>query len=187
MFGILINPKDHTVFTENSIQKFIFSGYIWFLYFTEIGKILTHAYYANADYSLLHYAFYFEKEHVWRQFLVRLQTIFSIHLKVASVLIFGSSLMSVFFPQIFIPKTQIYFVISIIMLVLLFSMVDLALYFLIQPYNKDLEYKSKFVHIMNFLIYLFVFNVRIDITQYDQVLILSGGTVFFFCVSILLI
>lgn len=187
LLGILIIPKTQTVFTENSIQRFIFSLYIWFLYFTEIGKTLTQAYYTNADYSLLHYAFYFEKEHVWRQFLVRLQTIFTIHLKVASVLILGSSFMSVFFPEIFILKTQIYFVISIMMMVLLFSIVDLALYYLLQPYNKDLEYKSKLYHIINFLIYLFVFYIRIDITQYHQVLILSGSTVFIFCASILLI
>lgn len=184
---LLVLPQYRDVIFKVDLHTRLINMYLFFLYITEIGKTLTQAYYFNADYSLLHYPFYFEQKNLWRQFLVRLKTVFGLHLRVGGLLIVFTALYTSLFSDYMRWDMQFKFLLVVVLLMLFVSVFDLALYYLLQPFTKNLKTKSKVYVVLYTLVYLILYGLEIDIQDKMQVVLVASISGIFFVVSLLLV
>lgn len=185
LYVVLLSfPKAKEIVLKGDIHSAMLSIYIFFLYISEIGKRLTQAYYYNADYSLLHYPFYFEKENLWRQFIVRFKTIFKIHLYVSGPLLIFSWIYTFTFKPHIPLDLQIRFTLVVLALMMFVSIFDLALYYLMQPFTKSLNVDNKVYLTVYTLVYFILYMLKIDVNNIIHVSLTLGVTVFSFVGSI---
>lgn len=184
---MIISSDIRVIIVNQDIHSRLLNIYVFFLYVSNLGKVLTQAYYYNADYSLLHYPFYFNEDNLWKQFIVRLKTVFEIQLKIAATLIFFTSLVTITFPVNFTWETQIKFTLFIIGLLMFVSIIDLALYYLLQPFNKKLESQSKIYSIVHGIIYFGLYMTELNVNSLVELIIVSSISLIAFGLSLILV
>ncbi len=128
----------------NFIHKFLLNNMGWFvliLYFVNRGAIITQAMFYNSDHAMLKYNFYREENVILGLFKKRLETVSKVNL-LPSVLIAIGNVILLYITGGSDIITYISMFIFIISLSIFFSVHYLVLYYLLQPYNKDLMVKS---------------------------------------------
>nr|MCR4943386.1 hypothetical protein [Clostridium sp.] len=154
--GITIFSK---MFTEENTDE-LFEGvkgmlpvFVFIMYFLSSTERITKAMFYNCDLALLRYGFYKRKEDILLNFKSRIKKILfynSIH---TALLVVEFSLF------IFIIGKGSYFIevvpvlISIVSLSCFFSIYSVFMYYILQPYTKDLEVKSPVFSLVNFIMY----------------------------------
>lgn len=129
------------------------------MYFLSVGNRACRSLFYNCDVSLLEYSFYRRKDHVLRNFVIRLRYLIGYNLIAAVVLciyvIFGTLSLG-------IPSTIldiIIFIIAIILLSILFSLHHLFLYYVFQPYTRDFNEKNPIASLLNSAMYFICYLV----------------------------
>ena len=116
--------------------------FVIIMYFINRGSIITQAMFYNCDHAMLRYNFYREPKIILELFKKRLGTVVKVNLIPAFVIGIGNIALlwisSYSYNWITYSTTFLF----IICLSIFFSVHYLVIYYLLQPYNKDLEMKK---------------------------------------------
>ena len=111
------------------------------MYFINTGKVVTNAMFMNCDHSMLSYRFFRQSKTLLSLFRERLKTLIVLNLIPAFTMsIVISVLLALSGGASYITYIVVFF--SIIAMSIFFSVHNLILYYLLQPYNIGMEMKS---------------------------------------------
>ncbi len=128
----------------------------WFviiMYFVNRGAIITQAMFFNCDHAMLNYNFYRKPKTLLGLFKKRLLTISKVNLLPALVVGAGNTILLIIsnnYNMLIITSTFLF----IIFLSIFFSVHYLVIYYLLQPFNKDLEVKKLSYSFVTMLTYI---------------------------------
>lgn len=153
--------KQISNFLNNRLAIFVFV-----MYFVNRGAIITQAMFFNCDHAMLSYNFYREPKTLLGLFKKRLITVIKVNLLPAITIGIGNAII------LGLNNTSILtimcMIIFIICLSIFFSTHYLVIYYLLQPYNKNMEMKKISYSITTLLTYIvcyqmfsLVFNINI--------------------------
>lgn len=153
---ISFNNKD----AFNSIHDFILNrpGWLVFImYFINRGAVVTQAMFYNCDHAMLTYNFYRDENVIVNLFKKRLVTIIKINLLPAFAIVIGYLvLLGITGGSSVINYVSL--ALFIVILSVFFSVHYLVLYYLLQPYNEDLEMKSYSYTLVSLLTYFICYS-----------------------------
>ena len=142
------------------------------MYFINRGAIITQAMFFNCDHAMLNYNFYKEPKTIIELFKKRLKTVTKVNLLPAFVIGTGNIIL-----LILLKETDIIVLLSmfifIIFLSIFFSVHYLVIYYLLQPFNKDLEVKKTSYSFVTLITYILCYNL-IDLVLDIKVLSILG-------------
>lgn len=130
---------------------------LMFMYFINRGQSVTQAMFMNCDHSMLTYRFYRRPEAVLQLFRQRLRTLVAINLLPAALIALGLPLVLYLSGGTDNPLNYLVLFLSIISMSVFFSVHHLVMYYLLQPYNVELQTKSATYGIVNYITYLIPF------------------------------
>ena len=144
----------------NSMTLRYLPYFLFVMYMVNRGRAITQAMFLNCDHSMLAYRFYRQPKAILALFADRLGYIVMINLMPAAVIAIGLPLLlylSGGTPQ---PVHYAVLFVSILAMSVFFSVHTLALYYLLQPYNVEMESKNATYGILNsatyFVCYFFM-------------------------------
>jgi energy-coupling factor transporter ATP-binding protein EcfA2 len=108
----------------------------------------------TCDHSMLAYRFYRQPKAILALFTERLKSISIINFMPASVLALGLAFLLFFSGGTQNPLNYVVIVLSIFAMSVFFSVHTLVLYYLLQPYNANMEIKNPIYEIINTITYL---------------------------------
>ncbi len=138
--------------------------FVIIMYFINRGSIVTQAMFYNCDHAMLTFNFYKNAVVILNLFKKRLFMIIKINLLPAFVIAFGTIVLlyfsggTIFINYIMIP-------LFIILLSIFFSVHYLVIYYLLQPFNKNLEIKKvsySFVSMITYFISYTIIDVKMS-------------------------
>ncbi len=130
---------------------------LMFMYFINRGQYVTQAMFMNCDHSMLTYRFFRQPEAVLQLFRQRLRTLVAINLLPASLIALGLPLVLYLSGGTDNPLNYLVLFLSILSMSVFFSVHHLVMYYLLQPYNVELQTKSVTYGIVNYITYLIPF------------------------------
>lgn len=116
--------------------------FVFIMYIINRGTVVTQAMFMNCDHSMLTYRFYKTPKVILSLFKERLKTLIQINLLPAIVIAIGLPLILYLTGGTDNPLNYAILFISIIAMSIFFSVHYLILYYLLQPYNVNIEMKS---------------------------------------------
>lgn len=128
--------------------------FLFIMYIINRGNGITQAMFMNCDHSMLSYRFYRQPKAVLSLFVERLKYIIIINLMPASVIALGLPSLLFISGGTDQPINYVLLFVSILAMSVFFSVHTIVLYYLLQPYNINLESKSIAYGIANFVTYL---------------------------------
>lgn len=152
IIGCFIFPKFKSEI--NSLMLTYLPYFLFVMYMINRGKVITEAMFMNCDHSMLTYRFYRQPKVILNLFAARLKSVIGINLMPASVIAIG--LPSLLFLTGGTSNSLNYLVlfVSIIAMSVFFSVHNMVLYYLLQPYNINLENKNVTYSIINSITYV---------------------------------
>ncbi|MEG1427425.1 MAG: hypothetical protein RSC76_07020, partial [Oscillospiraceae bacterium] len=152
--------------------------FLFVMYFLNRGKIVTQAMFMNCDHSMLTYRFYRQPKVILSLFAARLKSVIWIDFLPSSVIAFGLALL------LFVTGGTDNFlhypilVVSILTMSAFFSVHNMVLYYLLQPYNVNIEMKSFTFTVINYVTYFacyFIMRLSIPTMIFGTLLIVFCG------------
>ena len=144
------------------VLNFLYFHLAWFviiMYFINRGAIVTQAMFYNCDHAMLTYNFYREPKVLLNLFKKRLITVIKINLVPALVLAIGMGIL-LFLSGATLNINYITIPVFIIILSVFFSVHYLAIYYLLQPYNKDMQVKKASYSLISILVYFISYSIK---------------------------
>lgn len=145
LFVSSFDPTYLASVTSLNFDYNVLSGPLLFIIFlTNRTEVLTKSMYFNCDYSFLHYPFYKQKEFIWKQYLVRFKSCILINLAhpvsflLAILLAIGLGLAP------FDLNSLVRLSINLFCGNLIITALFLSLYYIFQPFTKDMTVKNGF-------------------------------------------
>lgn len=158
------------------------------MYFMNRGAIVTRAMYFNCDHSMLTFNFYRNKDVILNLFKKRLLTLIKVNLRPALVI-------SISLPVLLFLSGGTTFILDylnififIIAMNIFFSVHYLVIYYLLQPYDKNMEMKSVPYSIIAFLTYFISYlctDLNLSTTLFCSLAILF--TIIYIILALLLV
>ncbi len=132
--------------------------FIIIMYFLNRGAIITQAMFFNCDHAMLKFNFYREPTVLLELFKKRLITVIKVNLMPAFVIGIGNVILLLLTNNynILTLVTTFFF---IILLSVFFSVHYLVIYYLLQPFNKDMEVKKVSYSMVNLLMYIVTYQL----------------------------
>lgn len=127
--------------------------FLFVMYLVNRGRVITQAMFMNCDHSMLAYRFYRQPKVVLALFAERLKYIVAINLMPASVIALGLPLLLFVSGGTQNPLHYVLLFFSILAMSVFFSVHTLVLYYLLQPYNVNMEMKNATYNIVNSITY----------------------------------
>ncbi len=137
----------------NTFALLLLPYMLFLMYFINTGKNITNAMFMNCDHSMLFYRFYREPKIVLSLFKERLKTVIVINLLPTIVLALVLAILLFLSGGTSNPLNYIIIILSIISMSIFFSIHNLVLYYLLQPYNIGMEMKSTTYTIASIITY----------------------------------
>lgn len=128
--------------------------FLWIMYFLNRGAQITRAMFMNCDHSMLTYRFYRQKDAILLLFRERLRDVVLINLLPGAVLGLGLPLLLYLSGGTDNPLNYVVLLVSLPAMSVFFSVHNMVLYYLLQPYNLEMEQKSVAFHIANTVTYV---------------------------------
>ena len=128
--------------------------FVFIMYGINKGQTVTQAMFMNCDHSMLAYRFYRQPETILKLFQIRLKTLITINLVPALVVALGLPTLLLVTGGTDNPANYLALFVSILAMAVFFSVHHLTLYYLLQPYNVNLESKSSAYAIANSITYV---------------------------------
>jgi hypothetical protein len=128
--------------------------FLFIMYMINRGNVITQAMFMNCDHSMLSYRFYRQPKAILSLFVERLRYIIIINLMPASVIALALPSLLFITGGTDQPVNYILLFVSILAMSVFFSVHTIVLYYLMQPYNINLESKSMAYNIANFVTYI---------------------------------
>lgn len=126
---------------------------LFLMYVINRGKTVTQAMFMNCDHSMLSYRFYRQPKVILHLFVQRLKSLVIIDMLPSIVIAIGLPFLLCITGGTTNPLTYIIVFMTIIGISVFFSVHNLVLYYLLQPYNVNLEIKSGLYKVVDFLTY----------------------------------
>ena len=177
----LTNPAFAAV--TNGVILVYLPYFLFIMYMINRGQVVTQAMFMNCDHSMLTYRFYRQPKAILGLFTQRVKSVVAINLVPASVIAVGLPLLLYLTGGTGDPLNYVILFTSILAMSIFFSVHHLVLYYLLQPYNVNLESKSATYSIANVITYFvcyFFIGKRIPILAF-------GTGILVFCVLYLLV
>ena len=154
---LVITDKEFTKMTSN----FLLNNLGWFviiMYFVNRGAIITQAMFFNCDHAMLRYNFYRNKDTLLGLFKKRLLTISKVNLLPSGVIAIGNTILLILChnTNYIVLITSFLF---IIFLSIFFSVHYLVIYYLLQPFNKEMEVKKISYSIVTLITYMISYSL----------------------------
>lgn len=130
---------------------------VFIMYFMSIGEKSCRVMFNNCDFSLLHYGFYRNRNTILNNFTIRLKILSKYSLIVPLAIILGTITFSAMCGTPWLTLDMLAFALTIIILSVFFVVHHLSMYYLSQPYTKELKIKNPFFRFMNWFIYMLCF------------------------------
>ncbi|MEG2769860.1 MAG: hypothetical protein RR902_03500, partial [Oscillospiraceae bacterium] len=130
---------------DTMINKFIMQSlpyFVFIMYAINRGQALTQAMFINCDHSMLSYNFYRQPKSILTLFTLRLKTLVTINLIPAFIIGLGLALLLYASGGTENSLNYLVIFVSIISISIFFSVHNLILYYLLQPYTSEIESKS---------------------------------------------
>lgn len=146
---------------NNSIAELLnlkLSIFIIIMFFINRGSIITQAMFFNCDHAMLRYNFYRKPKVILELFKRRLLTVVKVNMLPALVIGIGNIIL------LFISRNHYSYLmiittfLFIICLSIFFSVHYLVLYYLIQPFNKDMQIKKVSYSIITLMTYVICYK-----------------------------
>ena len=134
------------------------------MYFVNRGAIITQAMFFNCDHAMLSYNFYRKSKNLLGLFKKRLLTISKVNLLPALVVGIGNAVLLILCKDYSLSIIVTTFL-FIIFLSVFFSVHYLVIYYLLQPFNKDLEVRKmsySFVTLITYIVSYMMTNVTMN-------------------------
>lgn len=168
--------KQISNFLNNRLAIFVFV-----MYFVNRGAIITQAMFFNCDHAMLSYNFYREPKTLLGLFKKRLITVINVNLLPAITIGIGNAIILGLNNTSIL--TIICMIIFIICLSIFFSTHYLVIYYLLQPYNKNMEMRKISYSITTLLTYIVCYQMFSLILNIN---ILSIFGIMFSCLYIII-
>lgn len=130
---------------QKNLNEFLLNNIAWFIivmYFINRGSIITQAMFYNCDHSMLTFNFYRNPKVILNIFKTRVLTVSKVNLIPASVIAIGLPLLLYLSGGSANILNYIAIPVFIIVLSIFFSIHYLVIYYLFQPYDKNMSMKS---------------------------------------------
>lgn len=152
-----INPivkKEINIFLLNNISWFVI-----IMYFINRGAIVTQAMFYNCDHSMLTFNFYRNPKVILNVFKTRLLTVSKVNMLPAIVIALGLPILLYISGGTTNVLDYISIPIFIIALSIFFSIHYLVIYYLFQPYDKNMAMKSMSYSIISLMTYIISYSL----------------------------
>ena len=162
----------------NQLLKTSLPYFLFIMYAINRGMSFTRCLFINCDHSLLTYSFYKKPNFILKLFQIRLREIIKINLLPAVII--GTGLASLLYLSggTDNPIDYAVYIVSIICLSVFFSVHNLTIYYLLQPYNAGTEIKSGMYQlIMSATYFVCYFMMQMELPT-----IAFGLTTILFCI-----
>lgn len=161
---------------NKNLNNFLMNNLAWFviiMYFINRGAIITQAMFYNCDHAMLTFNFYRNKGVILSLFKKRLMTVIKVNLIPTIVIALGLPILLYLSGGTTNIINYLTIPIFIILLSIFFSVHYLVIYYLLQPYNKDMEMKSVSYSIVSGLTY-FISYILTDFKMSTSIFALIG-------------
>jgi len=126
---------------------------VFIMYILNRSNTMTQAMFMNCDHSMLAYRFYRQKEVILGLFKIRLRTLVKLNLIPASALSGGLVLLLLLTGGTENPFNYLLIIVSILAMSVFFTVHHLILYYLLQPFDINMEARSSAYAIANGMTY----------------------------------
>ena len=157
----------------NSLPYFLF-----IMYAINRGMSYTQCLFVNCDHSLLTYSFYKKPKFILDLFKIRRREIIKINILPATIIGIGLATLLFVSGGTDNPLNYAVLVVSVICLSVFFSVHNLTIYYLLQPYNADTEIKSGMYQVIMTVTYMVCYIM----IQVELPTIAFGLSAIIFCV-----
>ena len=141
------------------------------MYIASSGKVVAQMVFVNCDISMLHYPFYREAKTIIAGFNYRFWQICKLNL------IFAGSLFAVILVLgrfAFSLETILLTALLLLSLTALFSFHDLFIYYILQPFTKDMDVSNPFYKFLSGALYWVAYlNTQLDLGSHTYILLVS--------------
>lgn len=161
---------------NNSVGEFLhlkLSYFIIIMFFINRGSIITQAMFFNCDHAMLSFNFYREPDVILNLFKKRLTTVVKVNLIPAFIIGIGNIVLLLISNNHYNILTLITTFLFIICLSIFFSVHYLVIYYLLQPYNKEMKMKKMSYSIVTILTYIFTYRLS-DLILSSEILSIIG-------------
>ena len=172
----------------NTFALLLLPYMLFIMYFINTGKNITNAMFMNCDHSMLFYRFYREPKIVLSLFRERLKTVIVINLLPTTVLALVLAILLYLSGGTTNPLNYIIIILSIISMSIFFSIHNLVLYYLLQPYNIGMEMKSTTYTIASIITYWACYYIsKIEVSSFIFGIIMIIFVMLYSIISLILI
>ena len=167
---------------QKSLNNFLLNNIAWFviiMYFINRGAIITQAMFYNCDHSMLTFNFYRNPKVILNVFKTRLLTVSKVNLIPAVVIAIGLHILLYISGGTTNILDYISIPIFIIVLSIFFSIHYLVIYYLFQPYDKNMKMKSITYSIISAMTYIISYSLtdfRMSTTMFSILAIIATVT-----------
>ncbi len=160
---------------------------LFLMYFINTGKSVTNAMFMNCDHSMLSYRFFRQPQTLLSLFRERLKTLILLNLFPALMLsLMISLILFVSGGASLITYAVIFF--SILSMSIFFSVHNLVLYYLLQPYNIGMEMKSASFTIASLITYWVCYYISdIEVSSLTFGIIMIAFAIVYSLISLILV
>lgn len=158
----------------NDFLKNALPYYLFVMYFVNRGQTITQTMFMNCDHCMLLYRFYRQPGSIVELFKVRLLTLIRLNIVPGSIIALGTTILLYTSGGVSTVEYIVTFV-TIIFMSVFFSIHYLVLYYLLQPYNVNLEEKNYTFTIacsMTYVVCYFAINFRVPILVFGTIMII---------------
>lgn len=158
----------------NAFLKISLPYFLFIMYFMNRGKDITMCMFMNCDHAMLTYRFYREPSTILKLFKEKLKTIFKLNVIPGFIIALGTLLLLYVTGGATMLQYVVTFV-TIISMSIFFSVHYLVLYYLLQPYNIDLEIKNPtftFITSLTYIVCYLCINVELPTLVFGTIFIL---------------
>ena len=150
--GVEINSDMRT--RTNELLMTMLPWFVFVMYMINRGTVVTQAMFMNCDHSMLTYRFYKTPKVILALFKERLKTLIKINLLPAIVISVGLPILLYLTGGTDNYLNYIVLFTSIIAMSIFFSIHYLVMYYLLQPYNVNIEMKSSTYSVIQWITYI---------------------------------
>lgn len=158
LVAIAVSPNLKKDMNESILV--VLPSFLIIMYFINRGKVITEAMFMNCDHSMLAYRFYRKPDVILHVFMVRLKTLIRINLIPASIIAVGLPLLLLLSGGTEDNWNYAVLFITIIAMSVFFSVHNMVLYYLLQPYNINIEMKNPTYSILNYITYFVCYTIN---------------------------
>ena len=138
----------------NGVMLTYLPYFLFVMYLINRGKGTTHIMFLNCDNSMLSYRFYRQPKAILLLFKERLKYVIGINILPAVVIALGLPFLLWFTGGTDNPLNYLLLFVSILAMSVLFSVHNIVMYYLLQPYNPQLQVKNVAFTIVDFVTYM---------------------------------